>query len=209
MYQEGIGQEVYKEFLGDINAEIDRLTALINDLLMMTRIEAYMEHSLSMQRRSISDITRRAVRFIRPIAERKDITIYYQEKEPVYAECDETRIHQAILNLVENAVKYTGAGGEVFVHVFYRNASAVVAVRDTGEGIGAEHLDHIFDRFYRVDKARSRETGGNGLGLHIVQRIALLHSGNIEVSSKIGTGSIFRLVLPVRHGRPEKEEDGI
>ena len=107
------------------------------------------------------------------------------------------RIRQAVNNLIDNAVKYTPAGGRVDVGLEVHGEEVAIVVKDTGEGISKEDQAHIFDRFYRVDKARSRETGGTGLGLYIVQCIALLHEGRVEVESEKGQGSTFRLFLPI------------
>ena len=113
---------------------------------------------------------------------------------------------QALNNLIDNAVKYTQEGGEVRVCVETVGTDAVVTVKDNGVGMSAEHLDKIFDRFYRVDKARARETGGTGLGLHLVQRIAHLHHGRVEVESRENAGSTFRLVIPLKQKTDGSEE---
>ncbi len=106
-------------------------------------------------------------------------------------------MQQVIYNLVDNAIKYTPAGGKVEVRLFSKSGHAVLEVADNGIGIPEESLPHVFDRFYRVDKARSRATGGTGLGLSIVQSVVHLHGGDIEVESKEGEGTTFRVVLPL------------
>ena len=195
LYQDGIEEAVYKDFLGDINNEIDRLTTLINDLLLMTKIENDVGR-LETVRASLTELTEKTVTMVRPIAEKKNITIEFTGGEDIMVECDPMRIRQALNNIIDNAVKYTGEGGLVKVALSETKEEATVTVTDNGVGMSKEHLDKIFDRFYRVDKARSRETGGTGLGLHIVQRIAHLHNGRVEVDSAEGKGSTFRLTIP-------------
>ena len=197
LYQEGISEEVYKDFLGDINAEIDRLTLLINDLLLMTKIETERD-GVPMQVTSLNLLVAKTVSFLKPIAAKKDIVVQLHLPDEVFIDCEPVRLRQAVNNLVDNAIKYTPSGGKVDVTVSTEGGNAIVTVEDTGEGIGEEDLKHVFERFYRVDKARSRETGGTGLGLHIVQRIALLHNGRIEVKSEKGVGSVFQLIVPIR-----------
>ena len=203
LYQDGVSEEVYKDFLGDINGEIDRLTLLINDLLLMTKIEAERDN-VKMQVTSLTDLVAKTVSFLKPIAAKKDIVLQLHMPDEAFIDCEPVRLRQAVNNLVDNAVKYTQKGGKVDVTVSTEGGYAVVTVEDTGEGMASEELSHIFERFYRVDKARSRETGGTGLGLHIVQRIALLHKGRIEVESEKGVGSVFRLIVP----RKQKHDEG-
>jgi signal transduction histidine kinase len=109
---------------------------------------------------------------------------------------DRLKLRQLFLNILDNAVRYTPSGGSVTASVVRRNGSAVVTIEDTGAGIPAEHLPFIFDRFYRVDKARSRAEGGTGLGLAIAMSIAKMHDGTIEVESQVDKGTLVRVVLP-------------
>jgi signal transduction histidine kinase len=109
---------------------------------------------------------------------------------------------QAIMNLIDNALKYTDKGGHVWVYLQKSGSNAAIVVKDNGCGIPEHEIPYIFDRFYRVDKARARDTGGSGLGLHISQKIALLHGGRIDAQSEEGKGSVFTLYLPIR-GRGE------
>jgi signal transduction histidine kinase len=110
---------------------------------------------------------------------------------------DAIRLKQAVINLVDNAIKYNRPGGSVVLGISRRGDKVVIEVRDTGPGIAAEDVPLIFDRFYRVDKSRSRAAGGSGLGLAIVRKIAEDHGGMVEVESVVGQGSAFRLILPV------------
>ena len=202
LYQDGVDEDVYKDFLGDINQEIDRLTTLINDLLQMTRIENDVGR-MQAETASITELTAKAVDLLMPIAAKKNISLSMEGKQ-VTAECDPLRLRQAINNLIDNAIKYTPEGGKVSVKVAENGGLVTVTVADNGVGMDEVHLGKIFDRFYRVDKARARETGGTGLGLHIVQRIAHLHGGRVEVESKPGEGSTFRFIFPAKH-KPEGE----
>lgn len=204
LYQDGVSEEVYKDFLGDINKEIDRLTNLINDLLLMTKVENDVG-KLETTWVSLDGLAQEAVDMVRPLADKKSIAMVF-EGDGAEAECDPMRIRQALNNLIDNAVKYTQEGGEVRVCVETVGTDAVVTVKDNGVGMSAEHLDKIFDRFYRVDKARARETGGTGLGLHLVQRIAHLHHGRVEVESRENAGSTFRLVIPLKQKTDGSEE---
>lgn len=206
LYQDGIPEEVYKDFLTDINTEIDRLTLLINDLLYLTKMENEELHNVKAI--SLVKLVEGAVRQVRPIADQKEIELTFEYGDNQKVECDALRLRQAVGNLIDNAVKYTPQGGRVEVYVYFAGGYATVTVKDTGVGISKEQLPHIFDRFYRVDKARARVTGGTGLGLHIVQRIALKHGGRVEVESEPGKGSAFRFIIPQKQNRlsPEKEE---
>lgn len=195
LYQDEVPKEVYQEFLGDIDREIDRMTALINDLLLMTKIEND-EDTMEVEEASLDDIVAQAIALLTPIAKSKSIRLDYYPL-PVNIVCEPTRVRQAVNNLIENAIKYTGEGGIVSIRLDVGGGMAVVSVEDTGEGIEPAELEHIFDRFYRVDKARARETGGTGLGLYIVRKIALNHGGRVEVESEKDVGSVFRLMLPV------------
>ena len=109
---------------------------------------------------------------------------------------DAEKIQQAIINIIDNAIKYTQEGGEVKISLYSRTKWCVIEIRDNGIGISEKSLSHIFDRFYRIDKARSRKTGGTGLGLSIAHQIVTLHQGTIEVESKVGKGSAFSIKIP-------------
>ena len=201
LYQNDIEESVYKEFLSDINMEIDRLTHLINDLLMLTKLEDT-ERVTHFSQNDLTDLTVRTVKLLNPIAEQKHIKLSIKTAGEVTCDCEPISLRQAINNLVDNAIKYTPEGGFVKVTVLAGRGNAYISVRDTGEGIPAADIDNIFDRFYRVDKARSRESGGSGLGLHIVKRIISNHGGRITVKSTPGHGSRFTVSIPLR----QKEE---
>src|SRR5207249_10558009 len=133
---------------------------------------------------------------MRPLAESSGVSLHVR-LAPVSISGDEVRLRQVFYNLLDNAIKYTPQGGEVEVRVEARDGAAVVTVRDTGEGIPPEHLPHVFDRFYRVDKARSREKGGTGLGLSIARSIVATYDGHIELTSTPGNGTTCTVTLPI------------
>lgn len=205
LYQEGIPEDVYKDFLGDINQEVDRLTNLINDLLLMTKIEND-KGNLELAPASLEQLIRQVMDSLEPIASQKGVSLTLAEGEDIRLVCDAMRIQQAVSNLVDNGIKYTAGGGSVTVSLEDGESEVAIVVADTGDGIDEADRQKIFERFYRVDKARSRETGGTGLGLYIVRRIALLHGGRVDLESEKGKGSVFRLHLP-KPAAPSRKED--
>lgn len=191
--EDNVPPEIYKEFLTDINAEMDRLNNLVKDLLLLTKLEDA-KATLTFEDADITEMCSRAVRMLSPLAEKKNIELKYVYEEYVEANCSKSTIYEAISNLVENAIKYAKDGGKVTIRARYFKGKFVdVSIEDTGEGISEEDQEHLFERFYRVDKARSRATGGTGLGLHIVKQIAKAHGGTVFVKSKLGKGSTFTL----------------
>jgi len=203
LYQDDVPDEVYKEFLGDINGEIDRLSNLITDLLLLSKMDN--DTSLvQLEKVNLSELTEKCFRALMPLAEKKRIELLITATEGVETEGDPLKLRQAIYNLMDNAIKYTPEGGRVEVTVKREGAEAKVEIRDNGLGIGEKHLSHIFEQFYRVDRARARDTGGTGLGLHIVRRIALMHGGRVTVDSKEGAGSTFTLILPLTQEQREQ-----
>ena len=147
---------------------------------------------------AIADILGENVRRLQPLAREKGIEMTASLRDQAATvDGDASRLTQVFYNLIDNAIKYTPRGGRVHVELSKQGKTAVVRVADNGIGIPEEDQLHIFDRFYRVDKARSRETGGTGLGLSIVKQIVLLHDGNISVSSRENEGSTFTVELPL------------
>ena len=197
LYQDGVEEHIYKEFLGDINMEIDRLNEIISGLLMLAKTDSETE-ALSLSRILLSELVYKSITALKPIAKEKEITLEYNVVHDLEIECDALKIMQAVMNLIENAIKYTGEGGNVWVTLQKSGSYVAVAVKDNGSGIPENEIPHIFDRFYRIDKARARDTGGSGLGLHIARKIALLHGGRIDVQSEEGKGSTFTLYLPIK-----------
>ncbi len=197
LYQDGLPEAVYKDFLADINKEIDRLTCLINDLLLMTKLQN-LKGEQQMQPADVDRIVREVIRMLQVLANRKNIRVHFAPGLNGRLLCFPVQLRQAVSNLLDNAIKYTPAGGNVYIRTFKDGGEAKIEVMDTGEGIENSELSNIFERFYRVDKARARETGGTGLGLYIVRTIAIMHGGRIDVKSKKGEGSVFTFVIPAR-----------
>lgn len=189
--------EVQKEFLQDINHEIDRLGNLVTDLMTLVKIDGRVE--VPMENVELAELTERVVRYLYPMAEAKGVAMRADLPKDLIIRGSESRLHQAISNLIDNAIKYTPEGGSVGIVLEQTETAAKLAVSDTGIGIPADDLPHIFERFYRVDKARSRETGGTGLGLSITREIVKMHGGIIRVKSEEGKGSIFTIEIPLHH----------
>lgn len=187
-----------KQVIADVRDEVKKMTKLVSDLLIVARSDNK-ALKLKPTKFDLGAVVAQTARLMQPLAEQKKITLVAEEmpKNMIYA--DEQKIRQLILILVDNAVKYTPEGGCVTVHFCKAEKGKVAfAVADTGIGIAKEDQDKVFDRFYRVDKARSREMGGNGLGLAIAQEIVNMHRGNISLSSELGKGTTFVVTLRVR-----------
>lgn len=195
---DGVQQDAAKreEFLRIIKTHADRLSALIQDLLQLSQIES----GDYRWRRDLVDVVglaRRSVSLVHPLAQRRQIVVRCtSEAETLSVVGDEEKLTQVLVNLLDNAVKYTEPGGTVDVTVESSDARAMIRIRDTGIGIPPTDRDRIFERFYRVDRARSRESGGTGLGLSIVKHIVEAHGGTVSVESRLGHGSVFTVILP-------------
>ncbi len=183
------------EFMTDINGEVDRLAKIVDRLLTLTKLDAEMD-VLETKLTSVNMLLERVCRSLKPQADRKNIAMAVIDNEEVYAEVDLPKMWQVIYNLTDNAIKYTPAGGVVKLVLKNEGDFCRIEVEDNGIGIPDEDVERIFDRFYRVDKARSRESGGTGLGLSIVKDVVELHKGKILIDSKVGEGSTFIIVLP-------------
>jgi signal transduction histidine kinase len=191
-----VEREEYVTVLRDVNAESERLGHLINDLLSLARTDenqVLLERELVRLDLLVADVAAT----IEPLAAERGITIEIVAKQPAMVMADEVRLIQVIMNLLDNAVTYTNTGGKVKLEVKVQNNKACMAVSDTGIGIAKDHLDHIFERFYRVDPARSRAAGSTGLGLAIVDWIVRAHGGSITVESELGKGTTFTVTLPI------------
>jgi signal transduction histidine kinase len=186
---------IFKEFMRDINSEIDRLTAIINDLLTLVQIDKQ-DGLLKRENIYLNELIGNTIRTLKPLADNKKIMLQFIQKQDVYVLGDALKLQLAFSNLIDNGIKYTEKG-KVTVTLYYSGEQAVVEVADTGVGIPQEDIKHVFDRFFRIDKARSRATGGTGLGLSIVHNIILIHGGNISVESSEGIGSKFIVTLPI------------
>lgn len=186
--------QLLERFLNIISAETDRMIALINDLLDLSRIESgkLRINKTAVDMKKVFDDT---VLLLQSKAEEKQITLENNIYDPVIVEGDEKLLRQVALNLVDNGVKYTPEGGRVWIEAEQGLDHVEFLVIDNGVGIGSEHLDRLFERFYRVDKGRSRQTGGTGLGLAIVKHIIDRHKGTIAVESRVGKGTKIRITL--------------
>ena len=196
LYQDTYDPQMQKEFLTDINTEIDRLNRIVSDLLTLVNIDSDGMH-LNASELRLRDVVAEQVKRLSPLARERGIELSCLIRDPCETVGDSLKLQQVFYNVIDNAIKYTPRGGEVHVELSRAGKRAVVRVEDTGIGIPAEDLPHIFDRFYRVDKARSRETGGTGLGLSIVRQIVLLHNGDIRAESEENKGSTFIIELPI------------
>ncbi len=203
--QEGVSEDVYQEFLNDISFEIDRESRIIEDLLSMSRLGKASD-ALVIATVNINNFLLELLKTVKPIAQEREIEIVYESFRQVNADVDEMKLKLAFSNLVENAVKYNRNGGWVKVSLDADHEFFYLKVADNGVGIPEDAISQIFDRFYRVDKARSRDTGGTGLGLSITKTIVLLHYGIIKVESEVGTGSTFTVRIPLKHIAPEGGE---
>lgn len=185
-----------------IYRQSERLSELVEDLLELSRIDAK-QIQLTPRPVDVSQAAQRASETIRPKASAKAIGVEIAVPPGLSAQADERAIEQVLLNLLDNAVKYTQSGGKVRVTAVPKNGEIEIAVKDTGAGIEAKHLPRIFERFYRVDKGRSRDMGGTGLGLSIVKNLVGLMRGDVRVESRPGEGSTFFVELPAAHPEPK------
>jgi signal transduction histidine kinase len=184
-----------KQVVEDVRDEVKKMTKLVNDLLVVARSDNK-ALKLKTSKFDLGAVVAQTARMMQPLAEQKHIAIAADNLPKTIIQADEQKIRQLVLILVDNAVKYTQDGGKVTVD--FRSAEkgkVTLAVQDNGIGIAKEDQEKIFDRFYRVDKARSREMGGNGLGLAIAQEIVELHHGKIAIESELGKGTTFLVTL--------------
>jgi two-component system phosphate regulon sensor histidine kinase PhoR len=195
-------------FLEIVARHADRLSAIIDDLLSLSRIEQEDEGgTVETARVHVRDTLRRAVDASTSLAADRQIGIVVECKDGLVGIYNDRLVEQAVANLVENAVKYSDPGSAVEVSARRTGTTTEIAVKDHGCGIEARHLDRLFERFYRVDKARSRKLGGTGLGLAIVKHIAVAHGGTVQVATAPGLGSTFTLRIPDA-SRPSVVESG-
>ena len=186
-----------KQVIEDVRDEVKKMTKLVSDLLTVARTDGK-ANQMRLVRMDLVSAVQQTVRIMRPFAEKKDIVIDEELPKRVEIHADEQKIRQLILILVDNAVKYTPEHGRISVCVQEDRWSVKLSVSDTGIGIAPEHQERIFERFYRVDKARSRRMGGNGLGLAIAREIVEAHGGSIAVESEPGKGTTFHIRLKAR-----------
>ncbi len=184
-----------KEFLNDMGAEVERLTRIVQRLLDLTKMDQTSQMQIDMV--SICEITEEVFEKLTPLAQNKEIIFtLHKPGDDVLIPVDRDSITEAIYNIADNSIKYTENGGSVKMEIMRDLGHILVRITDTGIGIPKDEVQKIFDRFYRVDKARARDTGGTGLGLSIAMDAVKLHGGYIEVSSEEEKGSTFTIVLP-------------
>lgn len=193
-------KELYQEFMGDITNEIERETKIINDLLSLVKMDKS-SADLNIESVNINELIEQILKRLQPIAEKQQVEVVLESFRPVTAEVDEVKLSLAITNLVENAIKYNKNDGEGWVHVSLNadHQYFYLKVEDSGMGIPEESLEHIYERFYRVDKSHSREIGGTGLGLAITRNSILMHRGAIKVHSMLGEGTTFDVRVPLNY----------
>lgn len=196
IYEPDMPPELRQEFFQDIVGEIDRLNSIIEDLLMLVQTNST-KGVLRLSQENIGDMLQTIIQKLEPLARQKNIRIELDAPEQLISGVDKIKLQICFSNLVDNAIKYGNDGGRVAVALQRFGGNWRVSIQDDGIGMPSPDLPNIFDRFYRVDKTRSRATGGTGLGLSITQRIILLHGGTIEVDSHLGEGTTFAITIPI------------
>lgn len=198
LIQEDAPAEMYREFMGDIVAEIDRENQIINDLLSLIKMDKKAA-ALNISSVNINELLELLLKRLKPLAAKRNIEIVFESFRTVTAEVDDVKISLAISNLIENAIKYNIENGWVRVSLNADHKYFYIKVADSGVGIPEDCQTQVFERFYRVDKARSRDTGGTGLGLSITRNAILMHKGAIKLYSKPGEGTTFTMRVPLTY----------
>ena len=193
---ENVPEELYREFLQDISAGVDREQQIIDDLLTLVKVDRT-KGELNITKENVNDLVERTMKELLPIAEKKNVELVLESFRPVVAEIDALKMSLAVSNLIENAIKYNNDGGWVRVSLNADHKFFYIKVADNGIGIPEESQEQVFSRFYRVDKARSRESGGTGLGLAITESVIHSHHGAIRLFSKENVGSTFTVRVPL------------
>lgn len=196
--QPDVPVEYYREFMEDITAEIDRENAIITDLLTMVKLDKT-QAEMNIRPTNINELLELILKRLRPIASQHNIEIVFESFRQVTADVDAVKLTLALTNFVENAIKYNMENGWVHVSLNADHKDFTVKVTDSGCGIPQEAQEHIFERFYRVDKSHSREIGGTGLGLAIAKNVVLMHKGIIEISSVVDQGTTIVVRIPLNY----------
>ena len=194
--------EIYREFMGDLSEEIERENKIINDLLDLVKLDKK-GANLNIKSQDVNELVERILKRLQPLAAKSNIELVFESFRPVTAEIDEVKIALVITNLVENAIKYNKENGWVHVSLNADHKYFYLKVADSGIGIPKEDTDHIFERFFRVDKSHSREIGGTGLGLSIARNAVVMHRGAIKVYSEPGEGTTFTVRIPLTYIKRE------
>lgn len=197
LLMEDVPKEMYVEFLHDINSEVDRMTAIINDLLTLVKLDQK-EIPLNFKEIDLNQLMAGINKRLQPLADAKGVSLEADYLKEITADADEMKLSLAISNLVDNAIKYTPEGGTVKVTLDADHQNVFITVADTGIGIPEQEVNRIFERFYRVDKTRDRETGGTGLGLSITHATIMMHKGSIKVNSKEEEGTTILVRIPLK-----------
>lgn len=186
--------------LGLLFEEVQRLSHLVESLLTLSRLD-FGQTQEEWETVDLSEVAAVTAEQMELLAEDKEITMTCQTPGRAWVSGDRARLKQIVVNLCDNAIKYTNSGGRITISVRSNSENAILEVQDTGMGIPHEAVPHLFERFFRVDRARSRELGGVGIGLSIVKAICQAHRGHVEVESRLGFGSTFRVFLPRTSGQ--------
>ncbi len=198
--------EAARRFVGAIVRHTLRLQRLAEDLTILAQAEAPAQE-FAASRVDIGAVCRESVASLEPLAEHKGVSVHLEPpRQPLVVELSGRALDHVLVNIIENAIKYSEPGGDVRVRVSARGDSACVEVQDHGPGIPEKYLERIFERFYRVDKGRSRDEGGTGLGLAIVRHLVGRMGGTVEVTSKLGEGSTFRVLIPLESAEPDPDD---
>lgn len=197
-------EETRKDFITRILRETENMTGLINDILMISRLETK-DAQVSFSRVRISPLVNEIFESLEPIAAEYGVKLH-QECEPIIIEASMKQLRELIMNLVSNGIKYNRPGGDVWVSVSKKAENMELVVKDNGMGISKDDKQRVFGRFYRVDKGRSKRSGGTGLGLSIVKHIVEFYDGEISLESELGKGSTFTILLPFERKQQEMEE---
>jgi heavy metal sensor kinase len=200
-----LSSDEHRDLLGGILEECERLTYLIEQLLALAREDAGAGATV-LQALDLSSLVQQVVEDMRPLAEARGLALEVAVDSSLTLCGNELRLRQVCYNLLDNSIKYTPSGGKVTLRAERNDQAAIITIQDTGIGIPPEHLPFVFDRFYRVDKARSRAEGGTGLGLSIAQSIIAAHGGRIELASTPGQGTTCTVALPLE-SKPEKKRE--
>lgn len=200
-------EDTYRNIIGSMLEETDRLAQLVDGLLTLSRADSG-RVKIQPENVNLGDIAREVVDYLGVLAEEKGQSISLEVAEPVHAHADRLIIRQAVVNLVDNAIKYSSGNSSIRIVTRQGPQGAILEVIDAGPGIPFEHRVHIFERFYRVDKVRSRKVGGAGLGLAIARWAVEINGGHIEIESKEGHGSTFRIVLPLQKTGSDEDRAG-
>lgn len=202
---ENMDEATMREFVTDIGSEAERLQRLTEKLMRLTKMDSH----ISTERVPVNmkKVAERTIHLLNPLAQNRNVTIYTEFEDDCVILASEDDVYQIIFNLAENAIKYNSFGGNVFLRLFKEDKSAVLSVEDTGIGIPEQDVPHIFARFYRVDKARSRASGGSGLGLSIVHDAVTVNGGTITVEKRETVGTRFTVRFPICSKDTYSQED--